>query len=50
MRVAQVRSERLRRAVSEAYAAKYPTKGSLKWVHGFGEPAREATTLEILPR
>jgi hypothetical protein len=43
------RSERLRHAVREAYAEKYPTKGSQRWVRGFAEPAREATTLELLP-
>jgi hypothetical protein len=50
VRAAPVRSERLRRAVSEAYAKKYPTKGSARWVRGFAEPAREATTLELRPR
>lgn len=50
MRGAPVRSARIRRAVSEAYAQKYPTKGSVKWVCGFAEPAREAHTLELLPR
>jgi hypothetical protein len=43
-----VRSERLRRLVTRAYAEKYPTKGSRKWVDGFGEPRREATTLEFV--
>jgi hypothetical protein len=50
VRAAPVRSARLRRAVSEAYAEKYPTKGSVRWVRGFAEPAREANTLELLPR
>jgi hypothetical protein len=50
VRAAPVRSERIRRAVSEAYAEKYFTKGSVRWVRGFAEPAREANTLEILPR
>ena len=50
VRAAPVGSARIRRAVSEAYAEKYPTKGSLRWVRGFAESAREATTLEILPR
>ena len=50
VRGAPVRSVRIRRAVSEAYAEKYPTKGSARWVRGFAEPAREANTLEILPR
>ena len=42
------RSERLRRLVTEGYAAKYPTKGSARWVTGFAEPKREANTLELL--
>ena len=50
VRAAPVRSERLRHAVSAAYAAKYDTKASQKWVQGFAEPAREATTLELVPR
>jgi hypothetical protein len=50
VRAAPVRSVRIRRAVSEAYAEKYPTKGSVRWVRGFAEPAREVNTLEILPR
>ena len=44
-----VRSERIRHAVSQAYAVKYPTKASEKWVSGFAEPQREATTLELVP-
>ena len=44
------RSARLRTAVSAAYAEKYPTPGSRKWVEGFAEPARERTTLELVPR
>ena len=49
VRARHVRSERLRRAVTAAYAAKYDTKASPKWVRGFAEPAREATTLELVP-
>jgi hypothetical protein len=49
VRAVPVRSERLRHAVTEAYAVKYPTRGSEKWVRGFAEPAREATTLEFVP-
>ena len=44
------RSERLQKAVTAAYAEKYPTKGSRKWVEGFAEPERMATTLEFVPR
>jgi hypothetical protein len=42
-----VRSGRLRHAVTKAYATKYNTKASEKWVRGFAEAAREATTLEL---
>lgn len=45
----EVRSERLRRAVTAAYAEKYDTKASEKWVRGFAEARREATTLELVP-
>lgn len=45
-----VRSARLRDAVTKAYAEKYPTKGSRKWVEGFAEPARTLTTLEFVPQ
>jgi hypothetical protein len=44
------RSARLRAAVSLAFGQKYNTKASQKWVEGFGEPARERTTLEFVPR
>lgn len=43
-------SERLQRTVTAAYAEKYPTPGSRKWVEGFAEKKRMATTLEFLPR
>lgn len=49
VRALPVRSARLRQAVSRAYAEKYPTKGSEKWVRGFAEPAREINTLELVP-
>jgi len=44
------RSARLRNAVTVAYGEKYNTKASRKWVEGFAEPARELTTLELVPR
>ncbi|MFL5464053.1 MAG: DUF2255 family protein [Gemmatimonadaceae bacterium] len=50
VRAAHLRSARMRHAVTEAFAAKYNTKASEKWVRGFGEAQREATTLELLPR
>ena len=43
-----VRSARMRDAVTAAYAEKYNTKGSRKWVEGFAEPARVITTLEFV--
>ena len=49
VRARQTRSERLRGAVTRAYAEKYETKASEKWVRGFAEPGRAATTLELLP-
>src|SRR3954468_14996305 len=44
-----LRGARLRDAVTEAYAAKYEPKASEKWVRGFADPNRLATTLELLP-
>jgi hypothetical protein len=49
IRARRLRSERLQDAVSRAYAGKYDTKASQKWVRGFAEPHRCATTLELLP-
>ena len=49
VRARHTRSARLREAVSHAYAEKYPTKASQKWVRGFAEPARLRTTLELVP-
>jgi hypothetical protein len=37
-------------AVTNAYAQKYNTKASRKWVEGFADPARELTTVEFVPR
>jgi hypothetical protein len=48
IRARQLRSERLRDAVTRAYGEKYNTKASEKWVRGFAEPSRAATTLELL--
>jgi hypothetical protein len=49
VRARQLRAERLRDAVTRAYAGKYDTKASERWVRGFAEPRRAATTLELLP-
>ena len=43
------RSARIRDAVTLAFAEKYNTKGSQKWVEGFAEPTRVLTTLEFIP-
>ncbi|HEX9737102.1 MAG TPA: DUF2255 family protein [Thermoanaerobaculia bacterium] len=43
------RSERLRDAVTRAYAQKYDTKASQKWVTGFAEARRAQATLELVP-
>ena len=45
-----VRSERLRDAVEEAYARKYPTPGSAKYVRGFRTQRRREATIEFVPR
>ncbi len=49
VRARRLRGERLRDAVTRAYAGKYDTKASEKWVRGFAEPQRSANTLELLP-
>jgi len=49
VRAKSVRSARLRDAVTVAFAEKYNTKGSRKWVEGFAEPERVLTTLEFVP-
>ena len=49
VRAKLTRSARLREAVTVAFGQKYDTKASRKWVEGFGEPARELTTLELVP-
>lgn len=49
VRPVSTRSERLRNAVEEAYAVKYPTPGSMKYVRGFRTPRRRDTTIEFVP-
>ena len=44
----QVRSARLRDAVTEAFAEKCNTKGSRQWVEGFAEEPRLLTTMEFV--
>jgi len=50
VRAKLIRSARIRSAVTMAYAQKYTTPASRKWVEGFAEVARELTTLEFVPR
>jgi hypothetical protein len=50
IRAARVRGERLRDLVEHAYAEKYPTPGSLKYVRGFRAKRRRDTTIEFVPR
>jgi hypothetical protein len=46
----QVRSSRIRDAVTKALGEKYNTKGSQQWVKGFAEPERLVNTLEFVAR
>ena len=50
VRAVPVPSERLRDAVERAYAEKYPTPGSRKYVRGFRSKRRRDTTVEFVPR
>lgn len=50
VRVVPARSERIRDAVELAYAEKYATPGSRKYVRGFRTARRRDTTLEFVPR
>jgi hypothetical protein len=44
------RGDRLMQAIEQAYADKYTTPASLKYVAGFRRPRRRAATLELVPR
>ena len=50
IRAVPVRSERIKDAVEEAYARKYPTSGSAKYVRGFRTKRRREATIEFVPR
>jgi hypothetical protein len=50
VRAVPVRSERIRDAVEAAYAVKYPTPGSGKYVRGFRSKRRREATMEFVPR
>lgn len=46
----RARGERLMDAIGLAYAEKYATPGSRKYVRGFAQARRRATTIELTPR
>jgi hypothetical protein len=50
VRAVPVRSERLRDAIEAAYAIKYPTAASRKYVRGFRTERRRNTTTEFVRR
>jgi hypothetical protein len=50
IRSKKVRGERLLEEIDLAYAEKYNTPGSRKYVTGLAEDWRRATTLELVPR
>jgi hypothetical protein len=50
IRAIRVKSERLRDKIEDAYADKYATKASQKYVRGFRTPRRRDTTTEFVPR
>jgi hypothetical protein len=50
VRAARRSGERLLDAIERAYAEKYTTPASLKYVKGFRSPRRRAATLELIPR
>ncbi len=49
VRAMRATSERIRDAVEDAYAAKYSTPGSMKYVRGFRGRRRRDTTIEFIP-
>ena len=50
IRAARVRGEGVLAAVDKAYAAKYRTPASIKYVLGFARGKRRETTTELVPR
>jgi hypothetical protein len=50
VRAVPARSERVRDAVEDAYAAKFTTTASQKYVRGFRTPRRREATMEFVPR
>jgi len=50
VRAVRVTSTRILDAVEQAYAAKYPTPGSRRYVRGFRAPGRRESTIEFVRR
>jgi len=50
VRAVPARGERIRDAVEEAYAAKFTTKASIRYVRGFRTARRREATMEFGPR
>jgi hypothetical protein len=50
VRARTARGSKLFDAVDAAYASKYDTPASLKWVRGFHQQRRRKTTTELKPR
>jgi len=50
IKAVSVKSERIRDLIEKAYAEKYATPGSKKYVRGFRTPKRRDTTTEFVPR
>ena len=50
VRAKKTRGDRLLDAIDAAYAEKYHTPASQKWVRGLATAARRATTMELVPR
>jgi hypothetical protein len=50
IRAVRVTSDRVRDKIEDAYAEKYATKASQKYVRGFRTPRRRDTTTEFVPR
>lgn len=49
VRAVQTRSERLKKAVDEAYLSKYHTPGSVKYAKDLGRKKSRDTTTELVP-
>jgi hypothetical protein len=50
IRALPARGERIRDAIDDAYAEKYPTPGSKQYVRGFRTTRRRETTMEFVRR